>query len=63
MSELLFDPETHRKAGLLLGEFLANLHQHTGGVRTRRHRLVRYRRLPGYSMDDQTFADDAKGRR
>jgi glutamate/tyrosine decarboxylase-like PLP-dependent enzyme len=23
MSELLFDPETHRKAGLLLGEFLA----------------------------------------
>jgi aromatic-L-amino-acid decarboxylase len=24
MSELLFDPETHRKAGLLLGELLAN---------------------------------------
>jgi hypothetical protein len=24
MNELLFDPETHRKAGLLLGELLAN---------------------------------------
>ena len=24
MNELLFDPETHRKAGRLLGEFLAN---------------------------------------